>query len=54
MNINDERKAVILGQIATIEALIMGYKLYTAKTDVNTTEIVNGLEAQITQLKSML
>lgn len=54
MNINKMRNQVLQGQIATIEAQIRAWEVYSDRTDEDVTTIIAELSSHIERCESMI
>lgn len=54
MNINELKKAVLLGNIATLKAQIIAMETYQERTDVDMTEAIAAVNAHIAQIQIII
>lgn len=54
MNINKMRNQVLQGQIATIQAQILTWEIYSYRTDEDVSDVVAELEDHISRCEAMI
>lgn len=54
MNINDMRRIVIRGQIATLKEQILTWEIYHSRTDEDVSVVTSAINEQITALTAEL
>lgn len=53
-NIDNARDVVVLGQIATIQQMILAWQIYSERTGESVTDIISDFQKEITALQKLL